>query len=243
MNPSTQLKTGKLSISCVEVSRFESQPCERVLFSLHHPRVSLANNPKQKQSSPSEDAVCRTHMWKLGDWIVLGMARKTLVDTGLNLAQATRNCCVVAFEGKCWWFQGNFRYRWDVATICNAVTDASIETSLHGALGLHQGTFFHPLCADTAEAECLGMHLPLASVSGGQCSDRNRNSDWAKLIHTLVKAAGCQVSYSGFCKITVPGPWYIRNTICFSWNLPKLVILLHIPKLYNSSSISSLPLV
>lgn len=134
--------TGKLSISFAEVSRFESQPLERMLLSLCHPRVFLANNPKQKPISPNEDAVCRTHrMWELKEWIVLGMACKMLADTGLNLAQATRNCCVVALEGKCWWFQGNFHYRWDVATLCNAVTDASVEASLHGVLESHKDLF------------------------------------------------------------------------------------------------------
>lgn len=164
---------------------------------------------------------------------------KMLADPGLNLAQATRNCCVVAFEGKCWRFQGNFitDRRTHPLQCCDRCQCWDL---LAWCPGVAQGHFFCRLCAGMAEAECLGMHLPFASVSWGQCSDSNRNSDWAKLVCTLAKAASCWVSYSGFCKRTVPGPWYIRNTICFCWKLPKLVILLHILRLHNLSSISFL---
>lgn len=241
MNPFTQLRTGKLSTSFTEVSRFERQPHERVLLSLCHPRVYLANNPKQKPTSLHEDAVCRMCMWELGDWMVQGMACKMLADTSLNLAQRT-SCCVVAFG----WKMLVVSEKLPLQMRCSHPLQCCDRCQCWGLLAwcawVAQGPLFHPLCADTAEAACLGMHLPLASMSWGQRSDRNRNSDWAKLICTLVRAAGCQVSYSGFCKIIVPGPWYIRNAICFSWNLPKLVIL-HIPKSYNPSSVSSLPLV
>lgn len=47
------------------------------------------------------------------------------------------------------------------------MTDASVETSLVDALELPEGLFFYLLCADMAEAKCLGMYLPLASVSWG----------------------------------------------------------------------------
>lgn len=129
------------SISFTEISRFESQPHERVLLSLCHPRDSAANNRKQKPTSHNKDTVCRMCMWDLGIWMVLGMSCKIAADTGLNLALGTWNCCVETFEVKHWWFQRNFHSRWDVATLCNAVTNASIATSLHSALKLHKGLF------------------------------------------------------------------------------------------------------
>lgn len=129
------------SISFTEVSRFESQPHERVLLSLCRPRDSLANNPKQKPTSHNKDTICRMCMWDLRSWMVLGMSCKIPADSGLNLALDTWNCCVETFEGKCWWFQRNFHYRWDVGTLSNAVTNARVATSLHSALELHKSFF------------------------------------------------------------------------------------------------------
>lgn len=197
MTPSTQLKTGKLSFSFAEVSRFESHPHARLLLSLCHPKISLANNPNQKPASPDEDAVCRMHVrtWGLngsGDglqdacwhWFKFGSGyqeflcrgfwgKMLLVSGKLLLQMRCRHPLQCCDRCQCW----------DPLAWCALIA---------------QGPFFHCLCADTVEAECLGMHLPLASVSWGQCSDRHTNSDWSKLICAVAKAAGSQQSYSLF---------------------------------------------
>lgn len=137
MNPSTQLRTGKLSISFAEVSRFESQPHERVLLSLHHPRVSLASKPKQKPVSLSEDAIHRMHTWELRDWMVL----KEACWPWFKFGSGYQELLCSGIWGKMLVALGKFHYRWDVPTLCNAVTDASVKTSLHGVLELHKGIF------------------------------------------------------------------------------------------------------
>lgn len=237
--PHHSAETWEAKYLCCSSIQVWEPAAERVLLPLCHPRVSLANrNRHPPVRTLSAECTCGKpgtewfwgclqdacwHWLKFGsdfqEALCSGIWGKTLVVSGkLPLRMSGSNPLQCCNRCQCWgllvW------WAW-----------------------VAQGPLFHSFCADTAEAEHLGIHLPLANVSYRQCSNRNRNSGWSKLIHKLAKAAGCQVSYAGFCRITMPGLWCIRNTVCSSWNLAELIVLLHIPKLYKHACISSLSLV
>lgn len=182
-------------------------------------------------------------MWDPGIWMALGMSCKIPADTGLNLALDTGNCCVETFEGKRWWFQRNSHYRWDVTTLCNTVTNASVATSLHGALELYKGLFptnyvwmWQRLSAWACTCPWQG-YLGGTAVTGIEIMTGLKSpvpQQWLQAARWATLASADK---------TVPGLWCIRTTICYSWNLPNLLILLHILKSYNPFSVSSLPLI